>query len=116
MISRENVPFIHILYDAKESIFLEPYVKEIAYGIEEEGLLFEAISNEKEYISEAAYLSALSSPLGVAVGIVRDFIVLMDKHMKDKKPVLHYSELNFALCRRAGQNAARLVKCKPFLL
>ena len=112
----KRVPLISIIYDTGDREYLARYVEEISYGIEEEGLMFNIASTEAENIFEAAIGSAQSSATGAAVGIGKDFIVIMDKKAKDKRPVLLYNGCDPYLCRIAGQNAARLAKCKPFLL
>ena len=115
MLSREYMPVVYILYESDAQAYLMPYIEEIAHGVEEEGLLSDIISISEKQIQETAYRYALTVPLGISIGIGREFIVLMDKHVKDKRPVLEYSGISLAVCRKAGQNAVRLMKCKPLL-
>lgn len=90
-------------------------LKEILCGIEEEELFYTLqVVHGPENKEALAKMAALSSLLGVGVGIVEETACLVTKSTLEYPPI--YTATGSANeGRRLGKNAARFVKMKSFI-
>lgn len=106
-------PAIHLNY-TKDS--LSPYIAQIEYGIEEEGLFSACFLVNENSLKETTYTSAQASKMAIALGISEKRVFLMhrkagpDHFILQKTPPALTAEEG----RLLGKNAARLVKGLPF--
>ncbi|MDQ0327644.1 hypothetical protein J2R99_003513 [Rhodopseudomonas julia] len=94
----------------------EPSLYEwVLIGAEEEGVPTKLAEAADGDVVDAAYAAAISSRIDIGVAIGSDAIVLHERHMPPRKPVLTipYENRAEAVCRRAGANAARMVARLP---
>jgi len=107
-------PSIYICSNNPEEFLL----KEIAAGIEEEGLpyLIKDKNFNKGDIVKEAYICAQESRIGIAVGIFQNNIVLHYNKLKEDKPLfnINVEDGEKSKARFIGCNAARLYKVMPF--
>lgn len=108
-------PQIYIYLTATD---LQPSIKDLLYGIEEEGIPFEIVEqvNEKDVIA-AAYEAAKTSSLMVGVGCDGEKLVLHYKNLASQRPYLlidRYQTKPKQLIKDFGSNCARLVKGVSF--
>ncbi|MGB0094731.1 MAG: glycerol dehydratase reactivase beta/small subunit family protein, partial [Solirubrobacteraceae bacterium] len=89
----------------------------ILWGLEEEGIPAETQPSAAGTVAEMAKLAADGSPLdvGIAVSGTDRAVALHHRDLAASQPlfVLRPAELEPALLRRLGANAARLVKGNP---
>jgi hypothetical protein len=89
----------------------------ILWGLEEEGIPAETQPSAAGTVAEMAKLAADESPLdvGIAVSDTDRAVALHHRDLAASQPlfVLRAAELEPALLRRLGANAARLVKGNP---
>ncbi len=109
-------PCIIIVHDTNQKLL--DIAHQISLGIEEEGILFSIIEMQIEDVTSTAFKNSKKSKLGIAVAVDNKEIVIHNKNMKEKFPVLKYETLNkpTSLYRTIGKNAARLIKSEPFIL
>lgn len=110
----ENRPSIKIFVNA-EFQQLEAFYS-VFFGIEEEGIPYEAVNSEERNSVKLAYNAALTSRLDVGLGIGVDGSIIMHyAKLKENSPLF---KSNFRAeeseLRMFGANAARLVKGMPF--
>ena len=95
----------------------EGLLQPILWGLEEEGIPAETQSSAAGTVAEMAKLAADGSPLnvGIAVSGTDRAVALHHRDLAAAQPlfVLRAAELEPALLRRLGANAARLVKGNP---
>lgn len=93
-------------------------IKEILYGIEEEGIPYIVENKEFENINKASHDAALSSPLSVGIALDSKNIAVHYATLKEDKPMFYnsFTGLMKKNIRTFGVNAARLVKGMPFIL
>ena len=109
---RQDIPSIKISVLDRNS----QYIKEIAYGIEEEGIPYE-ITEENFYdITEKAFEISQNSRLAVGIAIDSEKAVIHFSKLRTDKPlfVVSLQETDAAKLRAYGSNAARLIKGIPF--
>jgi hypothetical protein len=92
-------------------------LRPILWGLEEEGIPADTRSPAAGTAAEMARLAADGSPLNVGIGVSGSerAVALHHRDLADAEPlfVLRAAELEPALLRRLGANAARLVKGNP---
>ncbi|MBC6174074.1 glycerol dehydratase [Listeria welshimeri] len=92
-------------------------IKQVLFGIEEEGIPCELeIMPLKEEV-QAAFRASASSPLLVGITLKNDHLVIHYRNLPPDQPL--FSEYRFCAAtlekqRNMGMNAARLVKGVPF--
>lgn len=104
-------PTIHILADTAAP---EALLKELQYGIEEEGIPYEQGSKEGCDAVALAWEAANASRLGVGVGLDAQSLVLHYSKLQPKEPLFQLpARVEKGRVRLLGSNAARLVKKLP---
>jgi len=86
---------------------------EVGYGIEEEGLPYHIVMGE--YDGRAAWEANRGSGLGVSVLVEPAGIFVYCRQLKTMTPLFGQSDATLNHARILGNNAARIVKNKPFL-
>ncbi|MHB1010411.1 MAG: glycerol dehydratase reactivase beta/small subunit family protein [Propionibacteriaceae bacterium] len=92
----------------------ETRIAEVLYGVEEEGVPVELTRHAELNPLVLAHEASLESRLGIGIGIGLDFVVITTEKLPTDRPYLA-TILNRSVStdRRAGTNAARLVKRMP---
>ena len=92
----------------------EARVAEVLHGIEEEGVPVEVTRHDQLNPLILAHEASLESRLGIGIGISLDHVVITTEKLPADQPYL-VAVLNASptIDRRAGANAARLVKRMP---
>jgi len=92
----------------------ETRVAEVLHGIEEEGVPVEVTRHDQLNPLLLAHEASLESRLGIGIGISLDHIVITTEKLPADRPYL-VAVLNASptIDRRAGADAARLVKRMP---
>lgn len=91
-------------------------IADIRYGIEEEGVPDRVVRLEQLNPLELAHEAALSSRLGVGIGISLEYAVITTEKLPSGKPYMATILNGDPLHDRAvGINAARLVKRVPLI-
>ncbi len=109
---RADIPSIKISVLDRNS----EYIKEITYGIEEEGIPYE-ITEENFYdITEKAFEISQDSRLSVGIAVNSEEAVIHFSKLKKDKPlfILRLQGTETGRLRIYGSNAARLIKGIPF--
>ena len=109
---RADIPTIKISVLDRNS----EYIKEIAYGIEEEGIPYE-ITEENFYdITKKAFEISQDSRLSVGIAVNSEEAVIHFSKLKIEKPlfILSLQGTELGKLRIYGSNAARLIKGIPF--
>ncbi len=109
---RTDIPAIKISVLNRHS----KYIKEITYGIEEEGIPYE-ITEENFYdTTEKAFEISQVSRLSVGIAMGKEEAVIHFSKLRIDKPlfVLSLDGLEKEKLRIYGSNAARLIKGIPF--
>lgn len=115
-----------MIHDLKESpsIYViiknpvEPLLREVLAGIEEEGIPYKIDKSSYEGVSEEddVYNSSVKSRLGIGIGLFKNRIILHYDKLRVNEPIfdinLKSNDKNKA--RAIGCNAARLYKQVPF--
>lgn len=107
-------PAIHVYYcNQIENISC---IKQLLFGMEEEGVPCVLEAHEDETSLGLAYKAAKDSNLGVGIGIgAEKMITLHYVKLKQEEPLFRVSlRSSKATLRTIGNNAARLVKGVPF--
>lgn len=109
---RADVPTIKI--SVSDSNY--EYVKEIAYGIEEEGIPYEISKADFNNITEKAFEISQNSRLSVGIAINREEAVIHFSKLEMNKPlfIVNLQGVKKEKLRIYGSNAARLIKGIPF--
>lgn len=92
-------------------------IKQVLFGIEEEGIPCELEMMPLKEEVQAAFRASASSPLLVGITLKNDHLVIHYRNLPPDKPL--FSEYRFGAAtlekqRNMGMNAARLVKGVPF--
>ncbi|MBC2249217.1 glycerol dehydratase [Listeria sp. FSL L7-0123] len=92
-------------------------IKQVLFGIEEEGIPCELEMMPLKEEVQAAFRASASSPLLVGITLKNDHLVIHYRNLPPDKPL--FSEYRFCAAslekqRNMGMNAARLVKGVPF--
>lgn len=94
------------------------WLEKIQNGIEEEGLFgdIHKVTLDTDF-DEILWKACVTSRFSMAVGIKSNDVVLIIKNLGINKPVFHSSGSTLTLdsARILGGNAARYIKCKPFI-
>ena len=109
---RTDIPSIKISALDRNS----EYIKEIAYGIEEEGIPYE-IAEESFYdVTEKAFEISQNSRLSVGIAVNMEEAVIHFSKLKADKPlfIISLQGTEREKLRTYGSNAARLIKGIPF--
>lgn len=103
-------PVINIYYWKVE----EACKREVAAGIEEEGVL--SLLSERTITDPlgSAYDAAMNSLLGVGIALTEREGVLHMQDLELGKPLLHIETNDLDQLRELGSNAARYIKGLPF--
>lgn len=92
----------------------EARIAQVLYGVEEEGVPVELTRHAELNPLVLAHEASLESRLGIGIGVGLDFVVITTEKLPTDRPyladVLNRSDSSD---RRAGSNAARLVKRMP---
>ncbi|QJA08808.1 glycerol dehydratase [Romboutsia sp. CE17] len=106
-------PVIKIFFD--ENKIKEADIKEVLWGIEEEGIPYEVLPVRIENAVDSGYKASIESSLGVGIGIDEKYIVLHYNKLKKDSPLFTISRNSDSTkIRSLGANAARLVIKMPF--
>ena len=90
-------------------------LRQLVFGIEEEGIPCEVSVEDYPNAVSLAYQASLVSKLSVGLGLDRDTLVLQFSKLKESEPLFQISARSPEWDVRAmGANAARLVKKLPF--
>ena len=90
-------------------------LRQLVFGIEEEGIPYEIFEEDFEDAVSLAWEASQQSRLSVGLGLDRDTLVLQFSKLKENEPLFRISARSPEWDVRAlGANAARLVKKLPF--
>ena len=90
-------------------------LRQLVYGIEEEGIPCEVSEEDFPNAASLAWQASQQSRLNVGLGLDRDTLVLQFNKLKESEPLFQISSRSPEWDVRAmGANAARLVKKLPF--
>lgn len=103
-------PTVHILYSPNAS---ERVLKELLYGLEEEGIPWETETKTGGDALALAWEAAQASRLGVGVGLDGQTVILHFNKLDREQPLYRIPARSMGLVRVLGANAARLVKKLP---
>ncbi len=90
------------------------FAREICYGIEEEGLLFELIKCKAP--SEQALENVAKTGLGVAVSSMNNRVELYCRQFKEKAAFIICDNPSKVMLRIFGKNSARIIKQSPLII
>jgi len=96
-----------------------PILKQILYGMEEEGIPFQLKEVQSSNVINESYQASMESPLLVGVAYLNDQVVIHYRSLPLKQPIFNETRLaskDKKFLRALGANAARLVKGIPFKL
>jgi len=96
-----------------------PILKQILYGMEEEGIPFELQEVQSTNVIYESHQAAMKSPLLVGVAYLNDQVVVHYRSLPLEYPIFNETRLaskDIKFLRALGANAARLVKGIPFKL
>jgi len=99
--------------------FEEPILKQILYGMEEEGIPFELKEVRSSDVIHESHQAAMESSLLVGVAYLNDQVVIHYRNLPPSHPIFNETRLapkSEEFLRALGANAARLVKGIPFKL
>lgn len=91
----------------------ERKLRELRAGMEEEGIPYTVAAGEGD-APALAYQGALSSQLGVGVGLGPDAVCVHFQKLPPEQPLFVVRDDAPSALRLVGYNAARLVKATPF--
>lgn len=89
-------------------------LKEICAGMEEEGVLYEVVVQERMNLNQLSYESATDSILGVGIGMIGTILQFTLRSLPEGRYVFHLDNPTLDQARNLGANAARAVKRLPF--
>lgn len=95
---------------------LDAVLRQVAAGIEEEGVPCDVRSGSGGDPVALAREAALASPLEVGVGVSDDGISVHHAKLPAASPAAHDREVTGAVGRRMGHDAARIVTALPLKL
>ena len=92
------------------------FVKEITYGIEEEGIPYEIKEEDISDIVKKAYEESMNSRLSLGIAVNDEKAVFHYSKLKENSPLflVNMKSLDKKELRAYGSNAARLIKGIPF--
>ena len=96
-----------------------PILKQILYGMEEEGIPFRLKEMQSANVIDESYQAAMASPLLVGVAYLNDQVVIHYRSLPLESPIFNETRLaskDKQFLRALGANVARLVKGIPFKL
>lgn len=102
-------PTVHVLRSPDAS---EASLKELFYGLEEEGIPWETDTKAGDALA-LAWEAAQASRLGVGVGMDGTSVILHFNKLEREQPLYRIPARSIGLVRVLGANAARLVKKLP---
>jgi hypothetical protein len=107
-----NMPSIKISVSDKNS----EYIREITYGIEEEGIPYDITEENFSDIIKKAFEISQDSRLSVGIAADSEKAVIHFSKLKMENPlfIVNLSETKKENMRIYGSNAARLIKGIPF--
>lgn len=106
-------PVIKVFFD--ENKVKETDIKEVLWGIEEEGIPYEILPVNIENAVDSGYKASIESSLGVGIGIDEKIIVLHYNKLNQDSPLFTIKRNSDSIkIRSLGANAARLVVKMPF--
>lgn len=114
--NKESKPTVLIYKTQNASV---DNLKEILYGIEEEGIPYSIEDREVDSLDDLAYTASHNSVLSVGIGYDGDAVALHHYNLSKGQNVFKISSLPKAakeVKRSFGSNAARLIKGTPFKL
>lgn len=87
---------------------------QVLLGLEEEGVPWTLTRSEEMNPLTLAHQAAVSSRLGIGIGISLDYVVITTEKLPPQRPYLaHFLNYSPETDRIIGSNAARLVKRVP---
>ncbi len=104
-----DMPFIPVYYETGE----ENAAAEVSYGIEEEGIPCRQL--EAEDPDQAAIRSIIAAGLGVAVSVGSTQTAVYTRQLKKAGSLQVFCNPTPGMFRKAGQNAARIIKQRSLL-
>lgn len=111
----ESKPSILISMESSE---LPKIWQEVLFGIEEEGIPYQLLTeNTADDVILRAYSAAQTSALAVGMACTNNKMIVHHKNLPEQQPLFNMeaSELTDKVALRAlGNNAARLIKGIPF--
>ena len=118
IVEKANIPSIKIV--SSENLENNFFMKEVFFGIEEEGVPYE-VKELKDHAADAvelAFLGAQESMVGVGIGINSDGLLAVHYQKLSKEAPLFFvnCKIEPSFARIMASNAARLVKGIPFIL
>jgi hypothetical protein len=90
-------------------------LKEIAAGIEEEGVLYDIVYQNNMSLDSLCFESSNTSVLGAGIGIYGTHIALSLRLLEKGTYLFELKQPSGSQARKLGSNAARAVKRIPFL-
>lgn len=116
LLNKESKPTIII--HANKDFGGKNILKQICYGIEEEGIPYEVIMvDDCSNHIKMAYEACQNSRLGVGIGISEGYVALHYEKLQEEEPLFNVSTHgDIETIRAIGKNSARLVKRLPFKL
>lgn len=103
-------PTVHVLCTSDAA---PAALKELLYGLEEEGIPWEKDTKAGGDALSLAWEAAQASRLGVGVGVDGQSVVLHFNKLEREQPLYRIPARSIGLARVLGANAARLVKKLP---
>lgn len=103
-----------IIFGLKPGTQVDPKLKPLFYGIEEEQIPSATREINVAGVVERAYQSALSSRLSVGLASDGNRVVVHYRNLKPNHPLFDIKVTSRQQMRDLGANAARLVKGIPF--
>ena len=109
---RVDIPSIKVSYTKKNLEF----VKEVIYGIEEEGIPYEITEEEFSDVIKKAYEESFNSRLSFGIALNDEKAVFHFSKLKEENPLflVNIKSMDKKDLRAYGSNAARLIKGIPF--
>ena len=109
-----------LLYSTEE---IKPWYEDFFYGVEEEGVPIYCVNSSDEALTDRdalclAKLSAHYCCFDLGIGADEDELVIRHRLQSDDAPLFSVSRntAKSAGIRRAGHNAARIIKSVPLIL
>lgn len=109
---RVDIPSIKVSYTKNNLEF----VKEVIYGIEEEGIPYEITEEEFSDVIKKAYEESFNSRLSFGIALNDEKAVFHFSKLKEENPLflVNIKSMDKKDLRAYGSNAARLIKGIPF--
>ena len=109
---RVDIPSIKVSYTKNNLEF----VKEVIYGIEEEGIPYEITEEEFSDVIKKAYEESFNSRLSFGIALNDEKAAFHFSKLEEEKPLflVNIKSMDKKDLRAYGSNAARLIKGIPF--